>query len=218
MSKFNLLRNVRELNSKVSEFLNNISEASILFEKAVDIYLAEGMSAEFESKIREIGAYEARNDQLRRAIEARLYSNTLIPESRADVLELLEGLDDVINRFERQVKDFSIEAPAIPEEFHAMFKELCDAVNNCVEALIVSSRAFFMNTMEVNNSLHKVMFFERQGDIVCERLNRAIFSSDKLSLPEKTQMRKFADDIDAIANWAEDVADDLSIFTIKRLV
>ncbi len=218
MAGLNLLKNIRELDSNVNEFLSNISEAGILFKKAIKIYMKEGCSEDYEAKIREISAYETRNDQLRRHLETKLYSNTLIPESRSDVLSLVEGLDNCMNIFEKVSKDFSIEKPVIAENFHDMYNELAELVINAVESLTNSSRAFFINTQKVNNSLHKVMFFEKQGDIACEKLNREIYASDKLSLPEKNQLRKFADSLDDIANCAEDVADKLSIFTIKRLV
>ncbi len=218
MSSFNLLKNIGELDSNVNEFLNNISEAGLLFQKAIKIYMREALSNDYEEKIREIGAYETRNDQLRRHLETKLYSNTLIPESRADVLSLLEGLDNVINIFEKVTKDFYIERPMIPEYFHPMYNDLCELVINAVEALITSSRAFFVNTQKVNNTIHKVMFFEKQGDIACEKLNKEIFASEHLSLPEKMHLRRFADSLDDIANCAEDIADKLSIFTIKRMV
>ncbi len=218
MPSFNLLKNIRELDNNINEFLNNISEAGLVFKKLVAIYLKEELSEDFESKLREISSYETRNDQLRRHLENKLYSNTLIPESRADVLSLLEGLDHIINVFEKLSKDFSIEHPVIPSHFHEMFSELTELVINAVEALVTTTRAFFINTQKVNNTLNKIMFFEKQGNIACEKLNREIYSTSSLSLPEKAQLRKFADKLDDIANWAEDIADKLSIFTIKRMV
>ncbi len=218
MATINILKNVRELDSNVNEFLNNISEAAILFKDAIAIYMSEGLSDDFEEKIKSIGIYETRNDQLRRKLESKMYSNTLIPESRSDVLSLLEGLDGIINAFEKVTKDFSIENPTITSEFHSLFDELAEVVLSSVEALVTSSRSFFVDTQRVNDSLHKVMFFEKQGDASCEKLNRKIYASETLSLPEKNQLRKFADNIDDISDIAEDVADKLSIFTIKRLV
>ncbi len=218
MATLNLLKNIKELDNDINEFLNNISEAGLTFQKAIKIYMAEGLCDRYEEKIREICAYENRNDQLRRHLETKLYSNTLIPESRSDVLTLLEGLDNILSIYEKVSKDFSIETPMIPETFHSRYIELTETVISAAEALVTCSRAFFVNTQKVNNSLHKVMFYEKQGDLVCEKLNREIFASSDLGLPEKSQLRKFSDNLDDVANWSEDIADKLSIFTIKRMV
>jgi uncharacterized protein (UPF0335 family) len=46
-------------------------------------------------------------------------------------------------------------------------------------------------------------------------LKRAVFASD-LELAHKTQLRYFVERVDELANEAEDIADYLAIYTIKR--
>jgi uncharacterized protein Yka (UPF0111/DUF47 family) len=46
-------------------------------------------------------------------------------------------------------------------------------------------------------------------------LKKQIFSSE-LGLAEKIHLREFVDHIDAIADQAEDVADRLTIYAVKR--
>jgi len=48
-------------------------------------------------------------------------------------------------------------------------------------------------------------------------LKTAIFDSD-LELAEKLHLREFVEQIDEVADMAEDVADRLAIYAIKRLV
>ena len=214
--KIVLFQKTKELNAKITEFLNNISESAIIFAKAVDDYLLNGDSDEFASLLNNMSSLEARNDQLRRNIETELYEHTLIPESRADVLELLEGMDKVVNMFEAQLYQFSIEKADIPESFSPLYLELVESTVNAVEALVRSVRAFFINTSEINDHIHKVMFFEKQGDMIGTKLKRMIFDDKKMELSHKIQLRMLCDDIDAIADLSEDIADQLSIYAIKR--
>ena len=62
---------------------------------------------------------------------------------------------------------------------------------------------------------HKVLLFEKEADKVSGKLKREIFESD-LELSHKMQLRDFVEHIDKVANWAEDVADRLEVYAIKR--
>ena len=211
-----LFKKTRELDNKINEFFNNVSEAGLLYVRAITIYLENGATEEFAQKRQEVSAFEARNDQLRRDVEAQLYEHTLLPDSRADVLELLEGVDRVINKYESNLYMYEIEKPAIPKEFHSLLKELVQTVQECVEALVVSARAFFAMNGEVQNSLHKVMFFEKQADQLGTVLKTSFFEKADLELAHKRQLQDFEMASEQISDFAEDVADNLTILAVKR--
>jgi hypothetical protein len=61
-----------------------------------------------------------------------------------------------------------------------------------------------------------VILYEKEADKISLNLKTAIFDSS-LDLSLKIQLREFADRIDGIADLAEDVADRLAIYAIKRL-
>ena len=94
-----LFKKTRELDNKINEFFNNVSEAGLIYIRAITLYLEKGICEEFTQKRQEVSAFEARNDQLRRDVEAQLYEHTLLPDSRADVFELLE--DSVVKPVEK---------------------------------------------------------------------------------------------------------------------
>ena len=212
-----LFGRTRALESEIDGFLDKLSESGLLFQRAVELYLAEGASAEFEDKLSQVNALESAADELRRSVETKLYAHTLSPESRGDVLGLLENLDSVLNFFEGALWAFSIETPDIPEEFHEDYKVLSEQVVNTVEALVRASRAFFRNIEAVKDHMHKVLFYEKESDKVSTKLKRAIFASN-LQLANKAQLRNFVEHMDNIADRSEDVADRLAIYTIKRTV
>ena len=209
-------KKTREVDNKITEFLNNISEAGMLYQRAIYLYLDQGATEEFIKKRQEVSGFEARNDQLRRDVEAQLYEHTLLPDSRADVLELLEEVDRVINKYESNLYMYVIEKPVIPESFHASIRELVQTVVDCVEALVVSARSFFAMNGEITNSLHKVMFFEKQADQQGTALKSSFFEDKTLDLAHQRQLQDFEMATEVISDLAEDVADNLTVLAVKR--
>jgi predicted phosphate transport protein (TIGR00153 family) len=212
-----LFRRTKALETQIDEFLDKLSESAIVFRRAVEIYLAEGATAEFEDRLNQVNDLESQADRLRRSVETQLYAETLIPDSRGDVLGLIENLDSVINLCEGGLWAFSIETPDIPAEFHADYRALTEQVINTVESLVLGSRAFFRNIEAVPDHMHKVIFYEKEADKLSTKLKKAIFATD-LPLSHKAHLRNFVVHIDNLANKSEDVADRLSIYTIKRTV
>jgi len=210
-------RRTKALESEIDAFLDKLSESGLLFKRAVQIYLDEGASADFDQKLQAVNRLESEADKLRRSVITQLYTQTLIPESRGDVLGLIENLDSVLNLCEGGLWAFSIETPDIPAEFHPDYRTLTEQVVNTVESLVLASRAFFRNIEAVPDHMHKVMFYEKEADKVSTKLKKAIFATD-LPLSHKAHLRNFVEHIDNLADKSEDVADRLAIYTIKRTV
>jgi predicted phosphate transport protein (TIGR00153 family) len=203
------------LEAQFDELMDRVIEASLIFERAFKGYLRDGYSEMFAEALGEVSELESRNDELKKEIETRLYEQTLIPDLRGDVLSLIAGLDGLLNLYQGNCFRISIEKPDIPSEFHRDFKALAKASTACVDSLIMASRAFFTNIEAVRDHSVKVMFFENEADKISTRLKTKVFGGD-LPLDRKNQLRYFCDRIEEASNRAEDVADDLAIFTLKR--
>ena len=154
---------------------------------------------------------------MRRAVESQLYRYSLIPESRGDVLRLLETMDDVIDTAKNTLSLFLVERPEMIPELTKEWHDLTEAAARTAEAVVLAARAFFRDPRSVNDHLHKVHFHEKEGDNIAMDLKRKIFEAD-VDLSRKIHLRYFALNIDRVADAAEDVADRLSIYAIKRIV
>lgn len=203
------------IENQIDEFLDLVSESGLIFKAAIAAYLKRDTDA-FLKKIEQITKAEHRGDSLTRTLEERLYLQTLIPDSRGDVLELLESMDSLLDQFKGALWQFEIERPEIWPEFHAGFNELVGYVVEAVEAVVLSSRAFFKNITAVADHMHKVSYWETESDKVASNLQRAIFRRDDMRMSHRLQLRDFAKRIDNIADESEDVADRLAIYVIKR--
>lgn len=215
--KSGILKDNAGTESQFDEFLDNVSEAGALFHEAIDNYF-EGDIEAFEKKRDKMTDFEHRGDALRRSLEHLLYTKTLVPESRGDVMALLEDMDALLDHYKAVIWRFDIERPDIPHEFHDDFRELIVSGVNAVESTVLSCKAFFREIDEACNHMHKVIFWETEGDIVSTRLQKRIFRSEGLSLSSKRHIRDFARFIEKIGDEAEDVIDRLSIYIIKRSV
>jgi predicted phosphate transport protein (TIGR00153 family) len=112
---FRILKKRLEIGRQIDDFLDKVSEAGLLFKSGVDAYLSGNIDS-FEKKIEDIIETEHDDDALRRNLEETLYVQTLIPESRGDVLELLENMDALLDRFKGAMWQFNIERPQLLKE------------------------------------------------------------------------------------------------------
>ena len=213
--EFNILKKRFDIGRKIDDFLDKVSESGILFKNGVDAYLKDNIES-FEKKIEDITTIEHMGDALRRDLEEQLYAQTLIPESRGDVLELLENMDGLLDRFKGALWRFDIERPEIYPELYGDIRELTTCVVESVEAIVRSARSFFKDISAVADHLHKVSHWETESDKVSTRIQKQVFRKSDLSLSRRTQLRDFIRHVDKIADRAEDVADKLRIYVIKR--
>lgn len=217
IKKLRLFGRTKDLENQIDDFLDKLSESTVMFRLGIRTYLKEGANGEFNQKLKAVNALESEADGLRRIIEKELYTHTLIPDARGDVLGLIENLDHVMTLYEGALWAISIEKPDIPEEHKAGYRKLTNMVVQAAEALVLAARSFFRSPHAVGDYNHKVMIFEKEADKISTQLKRDIFDSD-LELSRKAHLRNFVEQIDNVADWAEDVADRLAIYAIKRTV
>ena len=206
----------KELISEIDIFWDAISRLALAFKSGVFNYL-DGKTKRFQADLEYITNLENDTDTLRREIKYKLYTNMLIPESRGDVLGLLETTDNVVDSIKKVFLQFDIEQPSIPTSMKDEFKELTQFSVNTVDEMVLAARAFFREIAIVNDHINKVHYYEHEADKSEEALMRKIFNSKTIkSLSWKIQLRYFVDKLALISDEAEAVCDRLSIYVIKR--
>lgn len=213
--RISLFSRTKSLENKIDIFHDKIIDAAMTFKKAIRVFLVEKRSDEYRKLSKQIKQIEHDADSLRRDIESKLYAQNLIPDLRADVLQLVENLDKIINKFDEVTYKFYIEQPDIPQEYHMRMTELCEQVSDCAENMAIASRAFFRDFSTVRDYSQKVYFMEHESDLTSGRMLEAIFDSE-LPLANKLQLDSLITQVADIADIAEDCVDELLIFTIKR--
>ena len=215
--KLSMFSDTKKLEKDIDEFVNILSEVGLAFKSIVRRYLSHSTDENFDALIEKVTEMESRADIITKEIEHALYEETLITDARSDVLRLLEHLDELIGMYQGNCYHFSIQKPQFPKEFHEDLIGLTENVVNCVETLCLTVRSFFRDSKSVRDNAHKVTYYEKESDIKFSSIARRIFNSD-LNLDQKMHLRYFVEKIDRICDQAEDIADELIIYSIKRSV
>lgn len=208
-------RSDRVIERQIDEFLDAVVEGVLTYQEAMRSYLA-GRSEEFTQRLQALDELENRGDKLSKEIEAGLYSHSLIPEHRGDVLDLLEHTDDILDTVKTSLHQFDVEHPEIPERFAEAYDRLASACCLAVESAVLAMRAFFRDFRQVNDHLVKVHHYEHEADLLSDSLKRAVFSDPELDLARRTHLRYFALNVEKVSDCAQSVADRLAIYAIKR--
>jgi len=211
-----LFNKIKNLEAQIDNYLDLVVKGGFLFNQGIKYFLEE-QTEEFESRLVSIDSTESEADNLRRKIEKRLYTETLIPESRGDVLGLLEACDKVLNKTAETLHQFSVEIPFILPEVKNYYVELTDISVSALEEMVAAVRSYFTNINLVRDHINKVQLYESESDKIAAKIKRIVFRSD-IRLSQKMHMRYFALHIESIADEAEDVCDRLSIAAIKRFI
>ena len=214
MKRFKFWGRTQALIDDIDAFLETVEKGAQTFGEAVDAYF-RGARGDFQRHRDALVQLEHRGDQLKRHIQEELYREMLLPESRSDVLHLVRQLDDILDRLKRRVELLRITQPDLPEWMQAPFGQLTQAAVDTIRALMEGSRDYFRGGEEVDAWVQKAIAAESRSDAIESRLLETIYRSG-LSLAEKRALREEVDGVGKIANLAEDVADHLLIYAIKR--
>jgi predicted phosphate transport protein (TIGR00153 family) len=154
-------------------------------------------------------------DDMRRELELELYSGKLLPESRADMLSLVEAIDRISNIAENIVEFFSIQKLDVPAALHADVEDLLRKSLETCAAMSETVRLLLDDLSKIRGCAEEVDHLESQCDARERRLLRRLFDLD-LDLARKLHLRDLIGSIAALSDHAENVADMVERMAVKR--
>jgi len=205
-----------KIEKKCNEFFDMVGQSALVCLRGVQCYLEKDFTV-FEEYAEQAKNLEEKADEFRRDAESYLYTETLIPESRGDVLSLLENADNIIDQIRMMMLAFSIEQPEIPQNFQVDFLDLTSKCVESVDEVIQATRMFFTDPSKVKMVLPRVYSLEKEADKQAEAIKRKVYRSEEITLSHRIHLRYFTTNIDLIADRAEDLADRIGIYAIKRM-
>ncbi len=210
-----LFKQIGKLEKQIESLLDDIEHAALLFKAAIADYLEKRIS-EFNARLEQISDLESKMDEQRRDIRYKLYSRMLIPDSRGDVLSLLENIDNIIDLTKEVLMQFSIEQPSIPAELHTKFLKLTEASIEAMLNTVLASRVYFRELHLINDYINRTFFFEHEADAIESAIKKEIFGLKDCGLAEKMQLRDFTEHIAGVSDESEAVCERLSVAAVKR--
>ena len=207
----------RTVEALIGQYLDQVTACVDAFVACIESsFDAEPFESLIE-KVERTHQAESQADDVRREIGLLLYGKALFPESRGDILGLLEVVDKIPNRAETVVRQMQHQRFYIPTELGPQFKSLVAKVRECSLEVIKAVRTLF-------SDYHRALFFsdrvseiESRADDLEFQLIEAIFSSNR-ETGDKILLRDMVQAIGSIADQAENAADRVRIVAIKRKI
>jgi len=205
------------IESRINRYFDQSDAFFTEFEKAFKMFIKDGCTAAFEASVDRAHQIESQTDDLRRDIELTLYGRQLLPESRGDVLGLLEAYDKILGAAEVALYEMRNQRMCVPTEFAASFERLVELnlqafflVRKTVDALLNNPRVTLSCVKEVDAK-------ESQSDRQERKLVEAIFTSD-IPKADQLQLRWLIGLVSTISDLSEHTADRIGIIAIKRKI
>lgn len=211
-------RTTKNLIIKIDEFFDNIDLGILVFREGVRAYVNADYEA-FRRHLAKIDSLESSADKLQREIENDMITHSILPQHRADVVHLIDVMDEIIDGIKSTIHEFDIEIPDIPEKIRPNFITLCEASANAAEELVPAARAYFRAPNTVREKLLKVYYFESETDKISVSTKKTIFhDTNELDLSHKAHLRYIIHHIENISDLAQKAADLLSGMAIKIIM
>lgn len=208
-------RTTKKLILRIDEFFDNVELGVLVFREGIKAYIEKDMEA-YNRHLHKVDSLESNADKLQRTIENDMITHSILPQNRAEVVTLIDRMDEIIDTIKRSLNEFLIEMPEIPEELNKDLINLSEASANAAEELIPAARAYFKAPYTVREKLLKVYYFEGEADKLSLYTKKKIFQEVKgLDLAHKAHLRYIVHHIENISDLAQKAADLLSGMAIK---
>ncbi len=205
------------LSQMVERYLKKTEECMKNFKKAVETYFEVGISKDFDEIIEKTHIAESLADDIRREIELNLYEKSLIPESRGDILGLLESADKVLNKAQSVLYQIQTESLRIPKFLQEDLSKLVDINIEAFKNVAKAIRTLFENLREIRDITNEIDKRESSSDRLEREIIKKIFSSD-IGIGEKILLKELVIETGSISDLSENVGDRLNIIAAKRMI
>jgi predicted phosphate transport protein (TIGR00153 family) len=212
-----LFKKERLLRSLIYSYLENLGTVMNHFSIAMDLFLEKGLSDEFDFLVERTHKSESMADDIREEVNLLMYRKALIPESREDVMRLLETIDEIPRSVELVLYMIQTQKLLVPEFLVLDIKELLRLSIECCD-LVVKQIDLMLNKQEgIRALLATVDHNESHCDHVERRIITKVFDAD-LDPFLKLQLKEMVVYIGEISDQADRVSKRVNIMAAKRRV
>jgi len=212
-----LFKKEQQLESLIYSYLDNLHMVQEHFAKAMNLCLDEGLGDDFHFLTEQTHKYESKADDLREEINLLMYSKALIPESREDIMRLLEAIDEIPRYIELILHMIQTQKLVSPDFIILDIKELIRLSLESCDLMVKQIDALLKKREGVRVLLSAIDQNESHCDHIERRIIIKIFDSD-LDPFQKLQLKEMIVYMGEISDQADRVSKLVNIMTIKRRV
>jgi predicted phosphate transport protein (TIGR00153 family) len=208
----------KELEMELDLYLNCLQRGVNTFLEGVKSYLRNEDEI-FIERTKLMIEQEKEADEHLVNLKYVLFRYNLIPDLSADILELVESMDDINDIAKGVLLDFQVIKPRIDPSLIDDYGHIAKKSKRAVETLIQAVRIYFTEFKTIEDYIIRVNLFESEVDMLTHNLKVKIFD-DHLSgsLSEKMLLQDFAVQLAELSDLAEKIGSKLSVFRFKRSI
>jgi len=146
-----------------------------------------------------------------------MYSKVLLPESRGDIMGLLESIDHIPRFCEIILHIIRTQQLAIPDFIASDVREMVSVSMEACELMITQVEDLFQRGRRITELLEIIDEKESQCDVIERRIITAIFDSD-IDPFLKLQLKELVLFLGEITDQIDRVSKRINIISLKRRV
>jgi hypothetical protein len=212
-----LFKKEQQVEQLIYQYSDHLKMAQENFLKAMNVYFEKGFSDDFDFLIERMHKVESKADDTRNEIETMMYTKALIPESREDILGLLEAIDQIPGLFQVILYMIQTQRLSTPDFLVLDMKELIRVSLECCDLLVKEMEALFKKSRDIRSFVSTIDNNESHCDHIERRIITGIFASD-LEPFQKLQLKEMVIQLGEISDQTDRVSRRVYIISIKRRV
>jgi predicted phosphate transport protein (TIGR00153 family) len=210
-------RKQKEIESLVLEHLGHVDATLEAFGKALTAYLNEGDVETADAFALETHRAEGRADDVRRRIETRMLSGSLLPTSRRDILQIIDQVDRLANAAEEILDYLLLQRVSVPEEIMAEIAGIAEQSQQAFAEVKAAVESLFRKIGEALTHTKAIEHLEGEVDHLERRATKKLFALD-VDLARKLQVSGFIQRLVRLSDRAEDLSDVIELIVAARRV
>jgi len=212
-----LFKKENRVETLIFEYMDTLKLTQESFLDAINTCLEDHKCEDFDFLITQTHKHESKADDICDEINNLMYSKALIPDSRGDIMQLLEAIDMIPHLFERVLFVMQTQKLSIPEFLVLDVKDLMRISFECCDLLSKQLALHLKQKPGIRSILSTIDTDESHCDYIEQRIITKIFDSD-LDPFIKLQLKELIVIMGEISDQANRVSKRINIISMKRRV
>ncbi len=205
------------LETLIYDYLENLEKAQRHFAQGLTLCLDKGFCDDINFLVDQTHKFESKADDIREEINQLMYSKALIPESREDIMALLEAIDEIPRYFELVLSMLQLQRLKVPDFLALDIKDIMRISFESCELMIKQVDVMLQRKEGIRALLAIIDENESHCDHIENRMIAKIFESN-LDPFQKLQLKEMVVALGEISDQVDRVSKRINIITMKRRV
>ena len=212
-----LFRKQRQIETLIYSYLDSLRMTQTRFSEALGLCLDHSTDGTFTFLTEQTHKFESKADDIREEITTLMYGKALLPESRGDIMRLLEEVDVIPRVFERVLYMIKMQKLSIPDFIVPDIEKLVSVSLASFDLTLKQIENFLKRHREIRALVATIDYNESECDHIQRRIITRVFDSD-LDPFLKMQLKELISCIGEISDQADRVSKRVNIISMKRRV